>query len=153
MKRLRTLMHTILTRKFRVVYTPSPPVASEWSRRFFDLVYVHCGVEDEDGDDAEMLDDRAQQQRREESNRFLAIFNGDVQDTSYVTHHCGLFCDCIDPADSLQRAHAQFDTLVLKNLPELASLHRWTKYQRPTRKVCLALSVHGVFAEAFAVLY
>ena len=45
MKRLRELMHKALDAKFRVVYTRPCPDATEWSRRFLDLVYVRAGAD------------------------------------------------------------------------------------------------------------
>ena len=47
MKRLRELMHKGLDAKFRVVYTRPCSEATEWSRKFLDLVYVRAGAEEE----------------------------------------------------------------------------------------------------------
>ena len=40
--------------------------------------------------------------------------------------------------------------MLLPVLPELATLHRWCKYQAPSRKICFALGFHSLVAKAFA---
>ena len=69
-----------------------------------------------------------------------------------MIHCCSLHCSCLDEADSRRRAHDLFDTIVLKNLPELASMQHLTKYQPPMRKVGLALGIHSVFRDAFQIV-
>ncbi len=149
MKRLRKTMHNVLDRKFRVVYSRKNALATEWSQRFLDLMFVRAGVEDDEVDE---LEPSSVQQRSEEARAFLAIFNGHLQDTDLCRHHCDLECDCLDEADSKRRAHDVFDTIVLKFLPELASMQHWTKYQPPTRTIRLAVGVHAIFVEAFKAL-
>ena len=46
------------------------------------------------------------------------------------------------------------DELILRNLPELAALNKWTKYKEPSRKICLAIGFYGtlLFIKAFQLL-
>ena len=54
------------------------------------------------------------QQRLVQSNAFRALFNGNLQDTDYVRHHCSMGCDCVDEADSLKKPHCQIDEFILR---------------------------------------
>ena len=143
MKGLRELFHKLVQANFRVCYSEPDAVSTQWSRRLFLLLHVQSDVE-EDDDGA-----LGEKQRFQEMCRFLRIFNGNLQQRKPMWHHCNADCVCIDEADSLQRAHAAIDELILRALPEIARMDRWTKYQAPSKKICLAFAVHFILCDAF----
>ena len=88
-------------------------------------------------------------ERRARAEEFCGFFNHDWQKKE-VGHNCTFTCACLDEADSRKRAHEMVDRMILPVLPELATVHRWCKYQAPSRKICFALGFHSLVVEAFA---
>ena len=148
MRKLRAHMHCVLDERFRVVYTPTNPDDLAWSSKFAHLMFVGSAPDDEDDDPEQQ--DSALRKRVAACQAVCKIFNGRWLDsTGPILHRCNMECDCLNEADSLVRAHEQLDSFILKNLPEEATMNKWTKYQPPARKIGLACGFHGVFQEAF----
>lgn len=130
MKRLRELMHQVLTSKFEIVYSAPDQRAEKWALHPLDFCYMQASFDDDDdpgvvSNDDDLLEARMPE-RMEERRAFTNILNGNYQCTGkdhHVWHHCDMNCDCISEADFLDRAHAELDALILETLPELAAMN------------------------------
>ena len=71
---LRKLMHELLDKRFKVVYTQPDPHAHAWAEKFLDLVYVQPGIE-YDGADEETAEAPSIQRRKDDSVKFRKIYN------------------------------------------------------------------------------
>lgn len=156
---LKQHMLAVIKARFRVRYKAPPnPVWRLYAERTLELLFYSptpqhradgaagsADPEDQHSDEWLVL-------RRRDGVDFLDIFNDSWQNAvpdNFIYHWCGQGCSCRDEAHALERALVAWDKVVNQRKLPIASLPRWTKYQRPAKQMALAVAVHGVQVEAW----
>ena len=80
------------------------------------------------------------------------MFNGDWQDGEAVWHHCGNGCACTSEGNAKENMVKAWDRVVVHRKLSVASVTRWTKYQRPLKQVAVACCVHSLMQRAWKQL-
>ena len=139
-------IHAIIKERFRVRYVdaeawgaPHPTMHRLLEECFMKPSPVAPSIE-EDNDDGDEHDspETSSASRREVVTEFECMFSSDPFDSDIV-HTCSLFvCRCRDEQDSLKRALAVADKVILPTLLPIIALNKWTGYQQPSKCVGLA---------------
>lgn len=143
---LKEHMHKVLEERFVVRYTDPCLEHRQWASEFLRLVFHDGSQEDEDPENPTSESQR--KQRMLDMEEALALFTGDWQSPAII-HHCRLGCRCSNTAHSLERAHAILARLVLPANPGIIALNKWTKFQGPTKRLCVGCGLHGILPEAW----
>ena len=136
----------ILKENFRVRHRPPPdPAWRRYAESVLDLLFYsptpRHRVDDAHGSDANADADPEDEhteawaaERRRDGKDFLAMFNGNWLESvpgADIIHWCPDDCACTSPQHSLERTLKIWDKVINHRKLPIASVPRWTKYQRP----------------------
>ena len=142
-------MHVIVRRI--IIRQRRPRVVNlEHSRLVMDVFYVQSAVAHalEHDDPEDHYSEAYQHNLRQHGEEFLKVFNADWN-SEEVGHDCGPDCEREDDEHTVRRALAAWDNVTLHRRLGVVVVARWTKYQRPSKRIGLCCGVHMISQQAW----